>query len=59
MHDDVIDIWAWHCICNGIATPELARSLAQTTGHGYPKQQLQKYNYKYVGIACHNVSVCH
>ena len=20
MHDDVIDLWAWHCICSGIAT---------------------------------------
>ena len=36
MHDDGIDLWAWHCICNGIATPELARALAQTTGHDIP-----------------------
>ena len=33
MHDDVIDLWAWHCIYNGIATPGLARALAQATGH--------------------------
>ena len=33
MHDDVIDLSAWHCICNGIATPGLARALAQATGN--------------------------
>ena len=42
MHDDVIDLWAWHCICNGIATPELARALAKTTGQATTaKIQLQ------------------
>ena len=33
MYDDVIDLWAWHCICNGIATPGLAGASALTTGH--------------------------
>ena len=28
MYDDVIDLWAWHFICSGIATPGLARALA-------------------------------
>ena len=36
MHDDVIDLWARHCICNGVATPELASALAQATGHYIP-----------------------
>ena len=33
MYDDVIDLWAWHCICNGITTPGLARVSALTTEH--------------------------
>ena len=36
MHDDVIDLWEWHCICSGIATPELARAFPQTTEHYRP-----------------------
>ena len=36
MHDDVINLWARHCICNGIATPGLANALAQKTGHDSP-----------------------
>ena len=33
MHDDVIDLWEWHCICSGIVTTGLARPSAQATGH--------------------------
>ena len=57
MHDDMIDLWAWHCICNGIATPELARALAQVTGHYRPSNSTTaKYNYRPGICMC---SVCH
>ena len=36
MHGDVIDLWVWDCMRNGIARPGLVRELAQTTGHGNP-----------------------
>ena len=54
-HDDVIDLWVWHCICSGIATPELARALISLDiiAQAIPT----KYNYRYVGIDCHSVSV--
>ena len=32
MHDGVVDLWAWHCICSGIATPGLARASVRATG---------------------------
>ena len=58
-HDDVIDLWAWHCICSGMATSGLARALPQDWTLYIAQATPAKYNYRYVGIACHNVSVCH
>ena len=60
MHDDVIDLWAWHCICNGIATPELARALVQATEHKSPSNTCKNtITARYVGIAYHNVTICY
>ena len=59
MHDDVIDL------CMGMALylqwhSHTRASQGFSSGVDIIAQAIpEKYNYRYVGIACHNVSVCH
>ena len=58
MHDDVIDLWARHCICGGIATPGLAKASAQANEH-YGQSNNCKNTITGMQAYYHNVSICY